>query len=130
MTLDLDELGRIASAATPGVWKADAASQHIWALLDGLVEVSVAEANTLGELTATQGVFNRNHIAAFDPPTALALIARARDAERLEKAVGQIGRRARSDGNRTFDECIRDLMLIDDLCRALSALNEGGPANG
>lgn len=36
----------------------------------------------------------------------------------LRGALEAIQRRARSDGNRTFDDAIRDLGLIDDLCRA------------
>jgi hypothetical protein len=36
----------------------------------------------------------------------------------LEEAIRVIGRYARSDGDRTFDDCIRDLGLIDDRCRA------------
>ena len=37
-----------------------------------------------------------------------------------------IGRTARSDGGRTFDDCIRDLAVIDDLARAVLDLIEGG----
>lgn len=35
----------------------------------------------------------------------------------LDEALQAIGRLARSDGNRTFDDCIRDLERIDDICR-------------
>jgi hypothetical protein len=35
----------------------------------------------------------------------------------LDDALEAIGRLARSDGGRTFDDTIRDLGLIDDLCR-------------
>lgn len=34
--------------------------------------------------------------------------------------IAAIGRHARSDGQRTFDDCIRDLAWIDDQCRAVA----------
>jgi hypothetical protein len=48
-----------------------------------------------------------------------ALTAEA-DRDRLREALERIGRRARSDGSRTFDYAIRDLGWIDDECRALT----------
>ena len=42
---------------------------------------------------------------------------RAADLRTLLDAVEAIQALARSDGNRTFDDCIRDLGKIDDLCR-------------
>jgi hypothetical protein len=38
--------------------------------------------------------------------------------ERLKGMMEAIGRKARSNGNRTFDDVIRDMGEIDDLCRA------------
>lgn len=35
------------------------------------------------------------------------------------KALHNIQRYARSDGQRTFDDCIRDLERIDDICRGV-----------
>ena len=122
MTLDLDELAKRAKSAGRRDWT-DKASQ-------GFDD-------------------------AFTPAVCLALLARARDAERLEKALERLGvassrarvRRVVAD---RVDECpedfspasrqeIRDLLADAnaELCAAeedatmlLSALNEGGPANG
>lgn len=38
-------------------------------------------------------------------------------AEKAEAALRNAQRYARSDGARTFDDCIRDLERIDDICR-------------
>lgn len=35
----------------------------------------------------------------------------------MHEALHQIQRYARSDGQQTFDDCIRDLGRIDDICR-------------
>jgi len=43
----------------------------------------------------------------------------------LLEALKVIGQRARSDGSRTFDDCIRDLGWIDDHCRQAVARAEG-----
>lgn len=58
----LAEMRRIAEAATPGEWKADGPAGN----LDSS-ECRVAEVVVWGEADA-------QHIAAFDPPTALALL--------------------------------------------------------
>jgi hypothetical protein len=51
-----------------------------------------------------------------DPWEDLAL-ARGREIERLKISLAFIALRARSDGTRTFDGCIRELEWIDDECR-------------
>jgi len=42
----------------------------------------------------------------------------ADEIETLRARIAQIQRKAYSNGNRTFDDCIRDLGEIDDLARA------------
>lgn len=37
----------------------------------------------------------------------------------MNEALEAIQRYARSDGARTFDDCIRDLGRIDDICRGV-----------
>lgn len=39
--------------------------------------------------------------------------------EAMHAAIHTIQRYARSDGHRTFDDCIRDLERIDDICRGV-----------
>lgn len=43
----------------------------------------------------------------------------------VQPLVEQIGRIARSDGQRTFDDCIADLSRIDDLCRSAKGDSDG-----
>lgn len=43
---------------------------------------------------------------------------------KLERMTDHIGRIARSDGHRAFDDTIRDLGRIDDLCRSLKLNHE------
>ena len=51
--------------------------------------------------------------------------------DKLVEALEEIGRLARSDGQRTFDDCIRDLGYIDDLCRAYrSRAQDDGVTDG
>jgi hypothetical protein len=120
--MDDADLKRVAEAATPGPWKVTVVEGQ-WAvratyLVDGLRHTrwpATCQMSTDAEHDAT-------FIATFDPPTVLGLLARLSAAEAkagvLEEAIRVIGRYARSDGDRTFDDCIRDLGLIDDRCRA------------
>lgn len=94
MTIDLDALERIAQAATPGPWDIEYEVEHYdygpserWpSTLIGprrnppgvLAEKYGNRINEIAELRDEDA----EHIAAFDPPTALALIARIREAER------------------------------------------------
>ena len=73
------------------------------------------------------------HIAAFSPETALYLIARARDAERLEEMLALT--QELWGLNNELDDALDDERPALEratckVCQALSALDEGGPANG
>lgn len=46
--------------------------------------------------------------------------------DRLAAVMRASGRRARSDGQRTFDDCISDLAAIDDLARGVADLLSDG----
>lgn len=87
MTLDLDNLRRVAEAATPGAW-----DFHD----DGEGGLTVYDSRHGDGLFTTSGVraFNTNssshladceQVAAFDPPTVLALIDRLEAAEALAR---------------------------------------------
>lgn len=78
MELDLDALERIAQAATPGPWR------HVETAWGESVEVDEQQLfiESYGVTYAWNGD-NAAHIAAFDPPTALALIARVRELEAI-----------------------------------------------
>lgn len=81
--LDLDALEAVAKAATQGKWEADGEERialgcrclGCWERVAGVWCVSSADGVDL----AAQA--DAEHIAAFDPPTALALIARVRELE-------------------------------------------------
>lgn len=82
--LDLDALESVANAATPGPWEAGeeapewTASQRVFAPgLGDEQDDTICEAVEFKDAT---------HIAAFDPPTVLALIARVRAAEKELRA--------------------------------------------
>lgn len=94
MTLDLDELERVASAATPGPW--EISSWHP-SDPDGYAEIHADEPE--GQvvrlpLAAPNAVRNATHIAVFNPVTVLALLARARDAERLGLGLKEVTKAA------------------------------------
>lgn len=87
-TLDLTALKRVAEAATQYVvedshWQI---GDNLWIVLDGTGE-EVADCVGPAALAS--------HIAAFDPPTCLALIARAEQADALEAERDE----ARADAN-------------------------------
>lgn len=76
--LDLDALAAVAEAATPGPWDME------WT---GGSDVDLA------------------HIAAFDPPTVLALLAEARGAQRLRREVAALADALTTE----IDELLADL---------------------
>ena len=160
MTLDLDGLERVASAATPGPWRVrtnrhTTTSGEEWGWVSHVTTQNISLPGMSINWEAPTGRANATHIAVFNPVTVLALLARARDAERLREALGRLRaastranvRRVIADRVDEYPEDfdpgdrqeIRD-MLADanaELCAAeeeatmlLSALNEGGPANG
>jgi hypothetical protein len=72
--------------------------------------------------------YYRAIISTLPPPAVSPATVTADDVLRAEmvSTLTAIGRTARSDGGRTFDDCIRDLAVIDDLARAVLDLIEGG----
>ena len=79
MTLNLDALEAVARAATPGPWTINwetdeyhAGMPDKWAL-----SINGPEASDFADLAAADA----EHMATFDPPTVLALIAKLREAE-------------------------------------------------
>lgn len=82
--VDLDALEATARAATQGEW-------HYRPTVLGMVNttVSVDDGTHVAYPSVCHALpSNATHIAAFDPPTALALIARLREAEAaIEKAI-------------------------------------------
>ena len=88
--------------------------------------LSVENERLRGELASARQAHDRTLTEVLPENwSAAKMEARALMAEEL---LASIGRRARSDGNRTFDDCIRDLGWIDDQCRAL--LPNGGSDEG
>lgn len=72
--LNLDEIERIARAATPGPWE-EAERDHIFGP-DGVTHIAIIIRQDAGDTA---------HIARMDPPTTLALVARVREAEATKK---------------------------------------------
>jgi hypothetical protein len=79
-TLDLDALEAIAAAATPGPWQPYASQPEVSVMCSGKVLASIEVRNGFGWR-------DMEHIAAFSPTTALALIARVRELERRPLSV-------------------------------------------
>jgi len=73
-TLDLDALEAIAAAATPGPWQPYASQPEVSVMCSGKVLASIEVRNGFGWR-------DMEHIAAFSPTTAKALIARVRELE-------------------------------------------------
>ena len=100
MTLNLDDLEAVARAATPGPWEAE---PYLYMADDDRVRVTSPSDGPLFNLAEGVEPVNASHIAAFDPPTVLALITRIREAERhnvqlLREAVKREGRVRRAEG--------------------------------
>ena len=68
---DLQRLRKTAEAATPGAWERH--SWHIW-LANSCKRIVLGATNSAGRTEETSN--NLNYIAAFDPPTAIALLDR------------------------------------------------------
>ena len=133
MTLDLDELGRIASAATPGPWRVrtnrhTTTSGEEWGWVSHVTTQNISLPGMSINWEAPTGRANATHIAVFNPVTVLALLARARDAERLEAQIAEARKLLTIKG----DEFVLrgPGFALQRARQALSALNEGGPANG
>lgn len=101
MTIDLDALERIAQAATPGPWEWEPPSEDDWPSADQSLVTSRPGSDGYRDVVVAGWGYDasgtdasdedRAHIAAFDPPTALALIARVRE---LEAIVNDGGKQA------------------------------------
>lgn len=85
--LDLDALEATARAATPGPWMLDGMGEdepeiNYWAhRFIGTAEPNESGSNEIIATSEDGHGPNAEYIAAFDPPTVLALIARIREAE-------------------------------------------------
>jgi hypothetical protein len=90
---DLDALEATARAATPGPWELDGMGEdepeiNYWAhLFIGTVNPNESGSHEIIATSEDRHGPNAKHIAAFDPPTALALIARLREAEELIEKI-------------------------------------------
>lgn len=173
MTLNLDDLERVAKAATPGDWRVrtnrhTTTSGEEWGWVSHMTTQNISLPGMSISWEAPTGRANAAHIATFNPKTALYLISRARDAERLEAEKSEWARIQIGNGmeigrhiatlvalqraaRHLLDACYAadaaeelsmeiDGSLLDTLKAfvpddpeawgKLSALNEGGPANG
>lgn len=86
--LDLDALTAVAEAGTPGPWdlhmvQPDMGGRHQY----GLRSTGRGPERAIIGATFRAEARNASHIATFDPPTVLALIAEAREAERLREGL-------------------------------------------
>ncbi len=130
MTLDLDDLERVASAATPGPWRVEGLIKRggmiAKIISHGMNERGDGPAGYVGD---TYGVADAEFVAALNPAVCLALLARARDAERL----GAVMRSVHETLSQSSDDLADDARLTIEFAlmvpEPLSAL-KGGPANG
>lgn len=76
--LDLAALTVIANGATPGPWGAE---PYSYGVQDGRIRVTSPSDSGIYNLAEDVSETDAAHIAAFDPPTVLALIARVEAAE-------------------------------------------------
>jgi len=144
MTLDLDNLERVASAATPGPWRVrtnrhTTTSGEEWGWVSHVTTQNISLPGMSINWEAPTGRANATHIAVFNPVTVLALLARARDAERLEKvaidvmaslaaAISLLERspKTAAPSNKMFNVMLDDYRAsLKSARQALSALNEG-----
>jgi hypothetical protein len=124
MTLNLDDLGAVARAATPGPWEAE---PYLYMADDDRVRVTSPSDGPLFNLAEGVEPVNASHIATFDPPTVLALIARLRDAERERDgarwAAGIVGDMARESSG-GWQDASAELHAAQDRLREAEAVIE------
>lgn len=134
MTLNLDDLERVAKAATPGPWRVEGFVKRGGAIAKiishGLNAQGDGPAGYVGD---TYGEADAKFVAALNPAVCLALISRARGAERLEEMLALT--QELWGLNNELDDALDDERpalerAIKKASKRLSALNEGGPANG
>ncbi len=100
--LDLDALTGVAEAATSGEWRIGS---------DPLGQIAV-RAEKRDALAVVTWDDDRTHIATFDPPTVLALIAEAREAERLRREVAALVDVGERDGRGNSLDLARRLRAL------------------
>lgn len=83
MTIDLDRLEAVAKAATPGEWTYNP-------VVLGMPNMTVLAGGEHAGYVAIGQFKDGEHVAAFDPPTVLALIALARRAEEAERTLAEL----------------------------------------
>lgn len=87
MTTNLDELRKVAEAATPGPWTRDGVgvlgAREDWDLGKGPARIMAAQMPWRRERMEA----NAEHVATFDPPTVLALLSRLEQAEQAVQRV-------------------------------------------
>lgn len=119
----LQALAEKARAATAGPWTGDRHDGTVKYDLVGAGGKIVIHGND-GDGNDPYGILSEEderYLIAANPSVILALVERLERLERAEKALSEIGRRAMNqEGDRTFDDCIRDLGWIDDECRRLT----------
>ena len=144
MTLDLDGLERVASAATPGPWRVrtnrhTTTSGEEWGWVSHVTTQNISLPGMSINWEAPTGRANATHIAVFNPVTVLALLARARDAERLKRvaidvmaslgaAISLLERspKTAAPSNKMFNVMLDDYRAsLKSARQALSTLNEG-----
>lgn len=108
-----DELSRLSSAHSEAV---EDARKHLAGLRGASERVAGLEREVANLIQIANLERNRADFAKAE------LSASRAEVVALREALARIGRRARSDGNRTFDDTIRDLEWIDDECRRVAAL--------
>ena len=125
--LDLQALRQAAQAATPGPWHVRPQEMDDWGYVRGPGMEVVAQARAGGRFTTDDYPAHRNagtdpfghnaaHIAAFDPPTALALLNRLEAAEQAlaAKEVGGSAAGWRPMADAPKDKTPIDVWIPDD----------------
>lgn len=101
MTIDLDTLRKTAEAATPGPWEASAEYDTEGRRVYTVSPEGNPEDNVCQLAPDLNGSANVEHIATFDPPTVLALIAEIESLRTRFSAMraGRDSERSRADKN-------------------------------
>lgn len=108
MTIDLDELERLAKAATPGPWYAG--EKNRWQLHDGrFIRTSHDHSGTA---MVVSGGGDADFIAAANPETVLALVERVRALEKEREEDQGVIRVWRGRTERA-EELLRDALASD-----------------
>lgn len=101
--LDLTQLRKIAVAATPGPW-----AWHSRQTVDGDQWAVFSPRSTALANNNDGWAPDAAHIAAFDPPTVLALLDRLEAAEAAIQKVRDLHQPVRNNNNAPFHVCAHD----------------------